>query len=366
MIEDQDPSHLTNAKALEFWSLLRRRLSSREVWISYLFAYGVFAGFSAWGTWGNPSRAVHPEVWVTIFLTPWGWLGGMFWLSPLPWQWRQPGKKDHPIFGALRAVCFSMGWIALFTSIDIFLYRRAGIQVPVGRLMTYNLLIPTSVMVLAGYLISRFEDADRGREEALARANQAQSRLLQSQLHPHVLFNSLNGIAELIVKNPIAAEECVRALSDLLRRLLAAAESSSIAIAEERAMVQDYLALESLRLGPRMQVQWEWDHSLDSSRILPLTLQPLVENAIKHGISPARRGGSLVINLAKTGSELQIEVRNTGHVVESHPSSRVGIGLRNLRERLFLAYGSGASLILDSDNGWTIARVRIPEPILLR
>ncbi len=288
----------------------------------------------------------------------------MFWLSAVPWQWGPGPAGPFPLRSAFQAVLLSEGWIALLTWVDIGLYRHAGIPISAGPLMAYNLLITAPVMVLAGYLISRFEDANRGREEALARARESQSRLLQSQMHPHVLFNSLNGIVELIVKDPRAAEESVRALSDLLRRLLAAAEAPFIAVKEERAMVEDYLALESLRLGARMQVLCNWDPDCAESGILPLVLQPLVENAIKHGISPSKRGGVLSIALERSGDDLLIDVRNTGCGIEQPPAPGMGIGLRNLRERLLLAYGASAALDLETEGDWTRASVRVPRLIL--
>ncbi|HZU52311.1 MAG TPA: histidine kinase [Holophagaceae bacterium] len=259
---------------------------------------------------------------------------------------------------------FSEAWIATLTGLDIWLYRHAGIPVSTAQLLVYNLLITAPIMVLAGYVISRFEDSDQAREEALALAKASQAKLLQSQMHPHVLFNSLNGIVELIVKDPPAAEESVRALSDLLRRLLAAAESPFIALSEERAMVEAYLALESLRLGSRMEARWEWDSGLQDLRVPPLTLQPLVENAIKHGISPSKRGGTLVVILEREGNGLVLAVKNTG--VSAQPSSApgFGMGLRNLRERLVLAYGTGATLTLEREGDWTVALVRIRDFIL--
>jgi len=357
---------LTGRMDQPWWfASLRRRFRSWEVWAAYLLAYAAVAGYSLWSSSKQSGWLALPEIWIVCLFSPWAWLGGMFWISPFPWQARAHPGGPLSLRILFQAVIFSEAWIAACTLIDIGLYRLAKIPFDAAQLLIYNLIITGPVMVLVGYAISRFEDADRGRKEALAFAEQAQSRLLQSQLHPHVLFNSLNGIAELIVKNPQAAEESVRALSDLLRRLLAAAESTFIPVREERAMVQDYLALEALRLGSRMQVQWEWDGAFNAFGIVPLTLQPLVENAIKHGISPAKRGGILAIKLAMAGEDLLIEVKNTGHGVGHRPAQGMGIGLRNLRERLFLAYGAGASLDLATEGDWTCARVRIPGPILL-
>jgi LytS/YehU family sensor histidine kinase len=163
---------------------------------------------------------------------------------------------------------------------------------------------------------------------------------------------------ELIERDPKRAVEQARALADLLRRLLQASEQAMLFLGEERKMVEDYLAIESMRLGDRLICRWDWDASLEGHPVIPLLLQPLVENAIKHGIAPHELGGRLEIGLERLGAELILEVRNSGdpyHAVETQ-----GIGLRNLKARLALAYGDRASLEIGSEAELTVARIRLP------
>ena len=330
----------------------------------FLFVYGLWAAYSIWADTGRPGWLNHPEVWATILVTPMGWLGGIFWLSAIPWQWELRKGRSIGLRRLAFSILFSELWVTLCTFADALLLSRLE-SLPLGQLVLYNLAITGGATVAAGYAIARLEEAEMDKEAAQAKARLAQQRLLQSQMHPHVLFNSLNGLAELIVKDPPAAEESVRSLSELLRRLLAAAESPLIALREERAMVEAYLALEALRLGPRMEVRWDWDASLQELEVPPLTLQPLVENAIKHGLSPVKKGGTLSIGLGRDEDGFSITVGNTVRGLRPSGAPGLGIGLKNLRERLDLAYGGKASLTLEeAGDGWTVARVRIRDFII--
>lgn len=188
-------------------------------------------------------------------------------------------------------------------------------------------------------------------------------RLLHSQIHPHVLFNSLNGLVELIEKDPVQATRQAQALARLLRKLLDASEEAMLFLQEERALVEDYLALESMRLGERLSCVWRWDPALDLHPVLPLLLQPLVENAIKHGIAPCVAGGRVEISARAEGPLLILEVLNTG--APYRPRGETGMGLRNLAARLELAYGGHASLTLSSlgaePGTATLACLRLPN-----
>ncbi|MFN8010942.1 MAG: histidine kinase [Holophagaceae bacterium] len=192
-----------------------------------------------------------------------------------------------------------------------------------------------------------------------AQVAEAQSRQLQGQLHPHVLFNALNALAEVIQEDPDKAEANVRAMSSLLRRVLNASEAATFALSEEVALVKDYLSMEAMRLESRLRVAWDWDSSLDDWRTLPLMLQPLVENAVKHGISQSRTGGDLLIRSGLETGVVVLEVRNTGVALGDSVAQGTGIGLKNLRRRLAMAYGDGARLRLRYEDGWTIAEIRI-------
>lgn len=241
---------------------------------------------------------------------------------------------------------------------DAWLRSKAGL--PSARiqpiLQGYLLVIAPTATLIAGLIAARakvIEEKEAAKEEAIA----ARTRLLQSQMHPHVLFNALNNLAELIHKDPPSAETSVRHLADLLRRILDASEHETWRLSEERKLVQDYLLIEGLRLGPRLRVAWDWDAGLDPVHVPPLIVQPLVENAIKHGISPSRGGGDLVIRARDRDGALVVEVWNSG---EPHRAERGwGIGLSNLTARLDLSGARGDTFHIGPADEGTLATVRL-------
>ena len=213
-------------------------------------------------------------------------------------------------------------------------------------------------MMLVGGLVAARARSEELRVASEAEAHIAKNRLLQSQIHPHVLFNALNGLAELVYKDPKAAEGAIRHLSDLLRRIMRASEYMSLPLGEERKIVADFLALESIRLGTRLRVRWEWNEGLDAIEVPPLLLQPLVENAIKHGIAPSIPGGDLIIRARTQDGAVFLEVWNSGMPFRNANGGH-GIGVKNLRSRLSLHFGSGARLSIGPSGEGTLAGIRI-------
>jgi sensor histidine kinase YesM len=173
-----------------------------------------------------------------------------------------------------------------------------------------------------------------------------------------VLFNALNGLAELIHNDRKEAETAVRHLSDLLRRLLAASEHTSLPLKEERHILSDYLGVEAIRLGERLRVTWDWDERVENLEVLPLLLQPLVENAIKHGVSPTREGGEIIIRARGANSSIYLEVWNSGAPLTGSRKGN-GIGVKNLSSRLLYNYGDQASFSLRPQDGGTLASIVI-------
>jgi len=188
----------------------------------------------------------------------------------------------------------------------------------------------------------------------------AELRLLKSQLNPHFLFNALNGVRALIADEPARAQDAVTQLARTLRYTLDSGGEEFVTLARELEMVDDYLALESLRLSERLQIVREIDPSATVVRIPVMLLQTLVENAIKHGIAPLREGGTLRIATRVTGADLEIEVQNP-RPAQPCTGSAEGLGLRNAVRRLELLYGARASIHLDLSKAQRAsASVRLP------
>ena len=211
--------------------------------------------------------------------------------------------------------------------------------------------------MLAGYAITHWERTRILKQETEKRLREAHWVLLRGQLSPHALFNALNGLAELVHTDPPAAERGILDLASLYRALLDHGSRPSAPLRDERSLVSRYLAVESMRLGKRLEVRWAWDESLEDLETPPFLVQPMVENAIKHGIAPSLTGGELDIALAREGDDLVLRVANTGKALPLLLGSGVGVG--NLEARLYLAYGEGASFRLSTEGERTLAEVRI-------
>ncbi|HET7370397.1 MAG TPA: histidine kinase, partial [Gammaproteobacteria bacterium] len=189
----------------------------------------------------------------------------------------------------------------------------------------------------------------------------AQSRIeaLQARIRPHFLFNSLNTIAALIAAQPRIAERAIEDLADLFRASLGAT-GTVVSLADEVALTREYEHIEMLRLGDRLRVDWRIDELPGNARVPQLLLQPVLENAIYHGIEPRATGGVVTVIGRRAGDDLVIEVENP--VGPTPHSRRRGnrMALDNVRERLQLLHGPAASVeIIPSDDRFRLV-LRFP------
>jgi two-component system sensor histidine kinase AlgZ len=172
---------------------------------------------------------------------------------------------------------------------------------------------------------------------------EARLQALQARIRPHFLFNSLNAVLSLIRKEPMKAEHALEDLADLFRVFMA--ENRDLApLAREMALARQYLGIELLRLGERLQVEWHTDKMPGDALIPPLTLQPLLENAVYHGIEPSAAPGIISINVYRARDEVHIDIRNPyfRDGGQHHAGNKMAMG--NIRERLALHFDAEASL----------------------
>ena len=200
-------------------------------------------------------------------------------------------------------------------------------------------------------------------EEAQRQASEARLRLLESQLEPHMLFNTLANLRALIGSDPPRAIEMLDRLNSFLRATLAASRSPAQAphytLREEFARLDDYLALMAVRMGPRLRVALSLPDELADCPVPALLLQPLVENAIRHGLEPAVAGGEIEVSASQQGGALQLSVRDTGVGHDGPPQP--GFGLTQVRERLHTAFGEAAQLHWHSAAGQgSLATLTLP------
>jgi sensor histidine kinase YesM len=186
--------------------------------------------------------------------------------------------------------------------------------------------------------MQRSQEAERQASEANLLARDAELRALKAQINPHFLFNSLNSISALTTIDPLRAREMCITLADFLRSTLGLGEKSLIPLEEELALVRRFLSVEKVRFGSRLQVEEQVDPSSLNCFVPPLLLQPLVENAIAHGIANLPEGGWLKINVSCQDSQLALSVENNFDPEYKSRRSR-GIGMANVRERVLTRYG---------------------------
>ncbi len=179
--------------------------------------------------------------------------------------------------------------------------------------------------------------------EAAVLSREAELKALRAQVDPHFLFNSLHSINALITADPAGARDmCVR-LADFLRNTLRLGERETIPLSEELALTQDYLAVEQVRFGRRLRVELSMDEDCRECLVPPLLLQPLIENAIKHGISGLLEGGEVRLEAHRGTRYLHLTMENAFDP-DSPSLRRNGIGLANVRRRLEARYGTDAGL----------------------
>jgi signal transduction histidine kinase len=228
--------------------------------------------------------------------------------------------------------------------------RAAGVNLPVY-----------AGFVLAWHAMSFYREARDRQMQAVeleSLLQRAQLDALRSQLNPHFLFNALHSMAELVHSDPKLAEKLIVKLGELLRQVLNSSNQPEVTLADELDFIRGYVAIEQMRLGDRLTVDWDIDSTALQARVPSLVLQPLVENAIQHGIAPTTAPGTLRISARRDGDFLRLEVRDNGPGL-ARTQSTPGIGLANTRARLQRLYGERQRFELEAGEGLTV-RLQVP------
>ncbi|MGE0556091.1 MAG: sensor histidine kinase [Gemmatimonadales bacterium] len=242
---------------------------------------------------------------------------------------------------------------------------RGPFDVFVGSVYNAFTLLAWSVLYL---VIKRDEALALERERALraeSLASQARLDALRFQLQPHFLFNSLNAISTLVVEGRSdEASKMLSRLSDFLRLVLDSPGADTVTLAEELDFAERYLAIERVRFGDRLEVRVEVAEETLGAPVPALLLQPIVENAVRHGIAPRERGGSVEIVATRAGGELVLAISDRGRGAANGgvPAESNGerIGLANLRERLERRYGEAHRFTIEADGDGTRVEIALP------
>jgi two-component system sensor histidine kinase AlgZ len=255
--------------------------------------------------------------------------------------WRLPLR-----LGQLSVLGLAGGLTALF-----FGYAASLALADLGSIMRHIVL----AVVAAGMLLAYFELRSRAISPVLTEARLA---ALNARIRPHFLFNSLNAVLSLIRARPQQAEEALESLSDLFRAAMRD-PGEMVSIADEIALCRQYLALERLRLGERLVVDWKIGAVSMELPIPPLMLQPLLENAVYHGIEPSAEGGTVSIVIEQKGDELHITIANPTVSQAQHAAGNQ-IALTNIRDRLALYYDLEARLQIETGENRYEVRITLP------
>ena len=258
-------------------------------------------------------------------------------------------------------VAITIGWMRLLTAAEVFAPIQANVlHVPWWMGAAAGVYLLSAAFF---YVLISFDESQRAEQEALTArmlAQDAELRFLRTQIDPHFLFNSLNSISALTTTNPGGAREMTILLGEFLRTSLHLGSEREIALEQELNLVRQFLQIEQVRFGDRLQSTFEIDPSVSPCKIPPLLIQPLVENAVKHGVGSLLEGGVVSIAASRNGSFVSIRVQNPFEKTStSAKPSRVG--LTNVRQRLQSLYGNEARLITQQRDGVFTAEVILPS-----
>ncbi|CAG1002499.1 two-component system, LytTR family, sensor histidine kinase AlgZ [Burkholderiales bacterium] len=192
--------------------------------------------------------------------------------------------------------------------------------------------------------------AEQRATQSLLQAREAELQMLRAQINPHFLFNSLNSISALTSIDPAAAREMTVLLAQFFRQTLALSERRKIALAQEVAVLECYLAIEKIRFGDKLETRFELEAAAASAMVPPLCLQPLIENAVKHGVRHLVTGGRIEVRAEARAPFLFVAVSNP-MAERAVPGEGTGLGLRNVRERLATLFGDRARITWGAKEG---------------
>jgi two-component system sensor histidine kinase AlgZ len=258
---------------------------------------------------------------------------------------------------ALSKLPYRIGLVAVMLLICLL---TAGVQHFLGE--AFGLDAPPSILrslILAaaatGTLLLYFNLRSRALSPAIA---EARLQALQARIRPHFLFNSLNAVLSLIRSDPKRAETALEDMADLFRVLMAD-NRQLVPLKNELELCRQYLGLEQLRLGDRLRLAWHTENMPEDALIPPLVLQPLLENAVYHGIEPFQEGGEININLYRSRDEVHLVLTNPYRMDGDHHNGNK-MALSNIRERLALHFDAEAKLIAKVSGNQYQVRIVIP------
>ncbi len=289
---------------------------------------------------------------------------GLVELARLTWWWqRRPSLASLVL---VMSLAIPVGYLVGGFIASVLTAGRFELLLSLGpsALITGTATLGTSILAMHFILQrERLAEERRRAESADLHARSARLQLLQQQIEPHMLFNTLANVHALIDEEPAGAQRMLEALSEMLHASMQMKEQPLVSLQQEFALLGHYLRLMSIRMGPRLHYVLELPAELEQVQLPPLSVQPLVENAVKHGLEPSVQGGTLRVTARAEGSQLVVEVADDGLGLDvDNPFDKGRVGLRNVRKRLAFAFGERASLQLRANPpGGVVAALSVPR-----
>ncbi|PYU46692.1 MAG: hypothetical protein DMG54_02575 [Acidobacteria bacterium] len=234
------------------------------------------------------------------------------------------------------------------------------VAIPLAVVFGLGAMVHGSLRGRVQLMEEKLHEKEVTEERARKLAAEARLRSLESRIHPHFLFNTLNSISSLIAVNPARAEQIVGRLAALLRASLDTSNQPLIPLRQELAMVESYIDIERVRFGDKLRGSVKVPTELQDAKVPPMSVQSLVENAVKHGITPQSGGGEILVTASAENSGLRIEVRDTGPGFDL-AAIPAGHGLDSLVERLDALYGAKARLNFLRRDGYSVVEMVLPR-----
>jgi hypothetical protein len=317
---------------------------------------GAWRNLGGWAEWYGRNLIVSITIGGLIHIV-FDLLG--LWLGGLGRVRRWPRWQRTLFFSGIPLACAAVGWpIGLWLAGSPVTDWIHGVQ---GS----NLLVGTVLLALLMTVLFHQFFAIKARQiEAEKRAAEAQLRLLQGQIEPHFLFNTLANVESLMDHDLPKARQMLHDFSEYLRASLGTLRNDQGPLSQELDLAENYLRLLGARMEDRLQWQITADDAARQVNVPPLLLQPLVENAIQHGLEPQLEGGAVNVSAHLQGNQLVLEVHDTGRGPDAPPRTGArkghGLALKNIRERLLSHYGGRATLELSAAHPGTRVVMRLP------
>ena len=359
------------------------QLSRAQRWLLFASGWTLLGLFQAARLYylynvGGSGSITFPHV-LSLALSDWYIWGA---LSPLIYHLAKRLDIDRGQWG--KRLATHVGLAFVFSAVHLFVFslfvylmrEHAGLPIATtvesfGAVYTSTLASKLYLAVLTYLMIAfvsyaigyyqRFREKEHRLAQAESRLSEARLKALRGQLQPHFLFNALNAITALIHTNPESADRMISRLSDLLRMSLERENEQFCTLARELEFIERYLAIQKMRFEDKLQIKLDVSAEALEARVPSLILQPLVENAVKHGIAAKTKPGLVYIGARQTNGHLEMSVADDGPGLSPDWHSGTGRGLRNTRERLAALYGKAGDMQVENGvaGGVTIT-VKLP------